>query len=120
LLPPLPSCTSSAASTAPTTTSAAAAGAQSLPRRRGCGGAELSEPGSGLDPELLHEQLARSPEELERVGLPAGAVEREHQQLARPLAQRLLPHEALELGDGGRGPAGIDRRVQPVFVCREP
>ena len=36
--------------------------------------------------------------DLERLGLPAGAVERDHQLAAQTLVERMLRHELLELG----------------------
>ncbi len=55
--------------------------------------------GPGIDAELLDEGLACSAVGGERVGLPARAVEREHELRARALAQRLGLDERLELGD---------------------
>ena len=55
--------------------------------------------GARLDAELVDEQTARVPIDVERLGLPAGAVERSHERRAEPLAQRVRLHEHLELGD---------------------
>ena len=60
---------------------------------------EVTADPAGLDPELLDERAAGVPVGLQRVGLPAGAVERQHQLPARPLAQRVLGDERLELRD---------------------
>ena len=54
-----------------------------------------------LDPEALDERLPGRAVDLERLGLPAGAVEREHQLAAQPLAQRMLRDEGLELATSG-------------------
>ncbi len=62
-------------------------------------GLELAELRAGVDAELLDEGLARGAVGGERVGLPAGAVEREHELRARPLAEWLRGDERLELGD---------------------
>src|SRR5262249_10965074 len=55
---------------------------------------------------------------LERLGLPAGAVERQHQLAAQPLAQRAVPNEGLELADElGAGPpleVGVDPLLESV------
>jgi hypothetical protein len=51
---------------------------------------QLLQGGSRLEAELVPERDTRRPELLERLGLPPGAVEREHQQLAQPLAQGML------------------------------
>ena len=47
---------------------------------------ELAEVRPGFDAQLADKQLARAAEQLERVGLPAAAVQGEHEQRARPLA----------------------------------
>src|SRR5207245_5807703 len=47
-------------------------------------------------------------------------VEREQEQLARPLAQRLRPDQFLELGNHAGRFARLERGVQPVLVCRQP
>ena len=58
---------------------------------------QLLERRTGVDPELLDERPASVLEHLERVGLPAAAVEREHQLSAQTLAKRVLCDERLEL-----------------------
>ena len=60
---------------------------------------ESSQRRPGLDPELLDERLPRRPVRRQRVGLPARAVEREHQLAAQSLAQRVLGDECFELGN---------------------
>ena len=55
--------------------------------------------GPGLEAELLDQVPAAVAHDLERVGLAAGAVEREHQRPAQPLAQRVLGHERAQLAD---------------------
>ena len=55
--------------------------------------------GAGLDPQLLDEHLAGVLIRLQRVGLAAAAIEREHQLPVQPFAQRVLAREPLELGD---------------------
>ena len=52
-----------------------------------------------LEPELLDEELAAFAVDLERLRLPARAVEGEHQLRPQPLAQRIGADEPLELGD---------------------
>ena len=51
---------------------------------------EVMQLGSRLDPELLDEDLARVAVGLQRVGLAAAAVQREHQLRVQPLAPRML------------------------------
>ena len=52
-----------------------------------------------LEPELLGEHTAALLVRVQRFGLTAGAVEREHELPARPLAERLLRDERLQLRD---------------------
>ena len=72
-----------------------------------------------LDPEALDERLPRRAVGLERLGLPARAVEREHQLAAEPLAQRVLGDERLELGDERGVPAEREVCVDPLLERRE-
>src|SRR5205823_2200027 len=77
---------------------------------------ELLQLETRLDPELLAQRLPRAAVELERVGLPARAVEGEHQLGARALAQRLAGDELLQLGHEPRVPAereiGLDSLLE--------
>jgi hypothetical protein len=49
----------------------------------------LAQGGAGVDAELVAQQAGGLAEGLQRVGLPAGAVEGVHLQLAQPFAQRV-------------------------------
>ena len=60
---------------------------------------EASQRRPGLDSELLDERLPRRPIGRQRVGLPARAIEREHQLAAKSLAQRVLGDKCFELGN---------------------
>ena len=51
-----------------------------------------------LDANLLDQRSPRAPVRLERLRLPAAAVEGEHEVSTQTLAQRLLGHRRLELG----------------------
>nr|AGS49805.1 hypothetical protein [uncultured bacterium esnapd16.1] len=53
---------------------------------------------SGVDAQLLGQPLLDRPQHAEGVGLPPGPVERQAQQLAAVLAQRMGPGEGLQLG----------------------
>ena len=72
--------------------------------------------GPGLDPERLHERPAGVAERVERLGLPAGAVEREHQQRPQPLAQRMLVDQGGEPPDelrvAARVEVALDRELE--------
>ena len=59
---------------------------------------QLLERGAGIDPELVDERLSRDPVVLERLGLAAGPVLREHELRQQALAQGVLGDERLELG----------------------
>jgi hypothetical protein len=85
---------------------------------------QLAQCGAGLEAELA-ERPGQPAVGRERVGVAAGAVEREHQVAHRLLAQRVLGGQRLELRDGlvepaGRGEGGraplpqrVAQRVQP-------
>ena len=71
---------------------------------------QLLQAPAGLDAELVDERAARILVGLERLRLASRAVEGLHQQLAWPLAQRLLGDERLELGDDVRRGVRARRR----------
>ena len=58
---------------------------------------ELAENNPGLDPEVYREAVVRAAVRGERVGLTAGAVEREHELRPEPLAERVFREQVLEL-----------------------
>ena len=60
---------------------------------------ELVQGRARLDAELVDEQPPRLPIDLEGLGLPARAVEGAHELRAKPLAERMLADERLELPD---------------------
>ena len=62
-------------------------------------GLEVLELRAGFDPELFDERRPGGAIRLQGIGLPFGAVEREHQLPAEPLAERLLCNQRLELRD---------------------
>ena len=59
---------------------------------------QVLEPFARLDAELLGEEVPRVPVGGEGLRLPAAPVQRQHQQVAQPLPQRELGHEAEQLG----------------------
>ncbi len=75
---------------------------------------------AGLDPELVDENTPRVVVDLERFGLPARPVEREHQVAAKPLAKRMLVGEGLELSDQVAVTACFELRLDAVLERREP
>ena len=62
-------------------------------------GFEPTQLGPGVEPELLAEDVTTFLEDAERVGLPSGAIQRDHQQPTRPLTQRVRGDERFELAD---------------------
>ena len=68
-----------------------------------------------FEAELLAQELAALLEDPERVGLPPGAVQREHQQPAEPLAQRMGGDELLELDDGPLVATELELEVEPLL-----
>src|SRR6266545_5120692 len=81
---------------------------------------ELLERRAGVDAELLHEGPPRVLEDVERVGLAAAAVEREHELAAQPLAERVLGDEGLQLADELAVAAPREVGVQPVLQHGDP
>lgn len=71
--------------------------------------------GAGLDADLLHERRARLPIRLQRLGLPPGAVEREHPLAVKAFTQRVLGDQPVELaGQLGVAPGrqvGVNRHL---------
>jgi hypothetical protein len=69
-----------------------------------------------LHPDLLHEHRPRLAVSVQRLRLPATAIQRQHALRVQPLAQRVLGHERLELGGDLAVPAGrqvaIDRQLE--------
>ena len=80
---------------------------------------ELSERTPGLDPQLVDECVPAVSVRRERLGLPARAVEREHQLLARPLSERMLGDEGLELTDELAVPPGGEVCVDPLLEAAQ-
>ena len=62
-------------------------------------GLEVADRGRRLEPELVAQPVAEVVRGAQRLGLPARAVEREHQLAAEPLAQRMIDEERFELAD---------------------
>src|SRR5262249_18557165 len=75
---------------------------------------ELTQLLARLDPQLV-EVGTRHAVRLERLGLPTGAVQREHQLPARPLTMRMLRDHCLELADQLRMTTEPEIRVDPLL-----
>ena len=81
---------------------------------------ELLQRWAGLDAELLDEHLPAVPVCLQRLGLPAGAIEREHQLAAQALAQRVLEDQSLELAHEVEVPTESEIGIDPALERSEP
>ncbi len=68
-----------------------------------------------VEAELVGEREPRRPVDLERLGLPAAAIERDHQLAAQPLAERVRGDQRLELADERRVPAQRELGVDPLL-----
>ena len=71
--------------------------------------------GAGVEPELVAEHIARVLERLERIRLPARAVEREHQLGAKALTERVFDDEPLELENDLLVAAEVELDLNPLF-----
>ena len=81
---------------------------------------ELLQLDAGLEPELVVQAVPRLPVHLEPLGLPAAAVEREHQLGAKALAERVLGAERLELGNERQVAAERELGVDPLLDRGQP
>ena len=70
---------------------------------------------AGVDPQLVGQQRPGTLISVERLALPAGPVEGEHQLAPTPFPQWGLGHRRLEIADDFRGATGREQRVRPVF-----
>ena len=80
---------------------------------------ELPERRPGLEPELLVELSSRLLVGLERLRLPSGAVERQHQLPAQALVEGVLLDEELELGDEVGVAPELELGVDQLLARRE-
>ena len=72
-----------------------------------------------LDSELVDEAAARLLVELERLGLPPRAVERDHELAAQALPQRMLGDERLELSDEVGSPPQGEPGLEALLEGRQ-
>ena len=76
---------------------------------------ELAQSRSWLEPERLDERLPAAPVGRERVGLPAAAVEGEHQLAEQPLTRGMVRDERLELRHERRPRAALELARDPLL-----
>ena len=81
---------------------------------------EAAELGAGLDADRLDEHRARVPVGVQRGGLAAAAVEREHPQPVQALAQRFAGHPRVELAGHVGVAAGREVLADRLLDRREP
>jgi hypothetical protein len=72
-----------------------------------------------LDPELRDQPFPRRAVRLERLRLPAGAVQRDHQLAAQALSVGVLSGQRLQFADDGGMSAQSERRLDPLLDGEE-
>jgi hypothetical protein len=78
------------------------------------------QPGAGLQPQLLAQDLPGAPEGLQCLGLPARPVQRHHQLAPQAFPERMLGHQPFQLR-GQRGvPAHGEVGLHPVLQDGQP
>jgi hypothetical protein len=80
---------------------------------------QLAEFGARVDAELLGDGVSRLPVDLERLGVPPGAVQGAHQQQPQALPQRMVGQQPAQLGDGLLVPAEGEFGRDPQFAGTE-
>ncbi len=76
---------------------------------------DAAELGAGIDAQLVVQHLAGVVEGLQRLGLAPAAVQRDHQQPAHALAQRVLRDERGQLGHGLLVAAQVEQAFGALF-----
>ena len=78
---------------------------------------------SGIDAQIVGEQVAGTPVGGERVALPAAAIQRQHELAVQPLPQGMVGGQLLQFGSEGvvavQGQVGVDPGLeggQPQFL----
>ena len=74
----------------------------------------------GLEPKLIVEAGADRAVDLERLGLAAGSVQREHQLSVEPLAQRMVSTDSLQLADQHPVTPEREFRLDSLLERRQP
>ena len=78
------------------------------------------QPGTGLDAELLDQDVTAFPEHGQGIRLPPAPVQCQHQLAAEPFPERMLPHQAGQLGRRFRGAAQHEHDLGPLLERRQP
>ena len=74
----------------------------------------------GVDAKLVGEQVAGTPVGGERLGLPAAAIQRQHELAVQPFPQRMLSGQLFQLGGERVVPAKRQVSVDPRLQRGEP
>ena len=74
----------------------------------------------GVDAELAGEQVAGTPVGGQRLGLPAAAIQRQHELAVQPLPQRMLGGQLLQLAGERVVPAKRQVSIDPRLQRGEP
>ena len=80
---------------------------------------ELLQPRRRVDPEVVLQHPPEALERLQRLRMPAAAVEREHQLPSQPLPERMAADERVELGDELRMTAERQLGVDALLLARQ-
>ena len=80
---------------------------------------QLSQLGAGIEAEFVGEKAPRVPVRRKRVGLPAAAIQREHQLQPESFAQRLLCNELLDVVHHFAMSPELEQAVDMQFQCFE-
>ena len=75
---------------------------------------------TGVDAVLLGDAFAEGTAHGQRVGRPAGLVQRAHQQQLRTFSQRFGPRQGIDLGQGDRRVARLQTTGQPLLPQLRP
>jgi hypothetical protein len=80
---------------------------------------QLAQFGAGVDAQLPGDGVPRLPVDLERLGVPPGAVQGAHQQQPQAFPQRMVRQQPAQLGDGLVVPAEGEFGRDPQFASAQ-
>ena len=78
---------------------------------------ELAQLRAGVEAELLVEQALALAVHVQCLGLATRPVQRAHEELTRPLLQRVRPHQRVQLGHELGTTADVELRLDATFDC---
>jgi hypothetical protein len=80
---------------------------------------EVLELAAGLQAQVLDQQSSHLPVDAQRLGMPPGAMQRQHQLCVEPLAKRVLGGQRGQLGNQRGVPSKREIGVDAQLQCRE-